>query len=82
MTDEDKRPIDYNPEYYAKEKYYFDNLKAARDALQAQYHPSLFQQVLTDESKEEPDNLFIEVRHRHNTPNSRAGELVGYLEDI
>ena len=48
MTDEDRRPIDYDPEYYAKEKYYFDSLKGARDALQAQYHPSMFQQVLTD----------------------------------
>ena len=82
MTDEDRRPIDYDPEYYAKEKYYFDNLKAASDALQAQYHPSMLQQVLTDESKEGPATLFIEVRHRHTTPNSRAGALVGYLDAI
>jgi len=72
--------VPYDSDIYKSEKYYFKTLKSARDALQAQYHPGLFQQVCVDEEKE-GDNLYVEVRHRHTTENAEAGDLVGYLED-
>ena len=72
--------IPYDTELYKSQKYYFKTVKSARDALEAQYHPGLFQQVCVDEEKE-GDNLYVEVRHRHTTDNADAGELVGYLED-